>query len=133
MLELTIKSLTAERLKTRKENPIRANVLLMLVNDVKNITINDRRPETEADFRKAAVKMYNEVKDNITTYESKGVDASELKAQLKEIEPFLPTMLSEEKMIEEAKKAIESLPADQRVMKNIMPKLKVIDGFDMKA
>ena len=52
-MEYTIKAFTMERLKIRKENPVRSNVLLMLADAVKSITIEERRPETEADFKKA--------------------------------------------------------------------------------
>ena len=41
-------------------------------------------------------------------------------------------MLSEDEMIAVAKKVVESLPESDRVLKNIMPRLKEIDGFDMK-
>ena len=32
----------------------------------------------------------------------------------------------------EARKVIEAMPEADRVLKNIMPKLKEIEGFDMK-
>jgi len=37
---MTLKELNVERLKIRKEDPVRANVLTMLVNAVKNVTID---------------------------------------------------------------------------------------------
>ena len=61
MIEVTMKELTKERLAIRKTNPVRSNVLLMLVNAVKNITIEERREETPADFAKAAKKMQSEL------------------------------------------------------------------------
>mgnify|MGYP002852303400 FL=1 len=130
---MTLKELNVERLKIRKENPTRANVLTMLVNAVKNVTIDERRPETDADFAKAATKMYNETKNNIAEYKANGADTTELEAELAVIETFLPKMLSEDEMIAEAKKVIETLPEGDRVLKNIMPRLKEIEGFDMKA
>ena len=42
-------------------------------------------------------------------------------------------MLSPEAMEAEARKIIEALPAEEKNLKNIMPKLKAIEGFDMKA
>lgn len=132
-MELTIKDLTVERLKIRKDNPVRSNVLLMLVSAVKDVTINERRPETPADFGKAALRMYNEVKLNIEEYSKNGADTSELEAELKEIETFLPKMLSAEEMEAAVKKIIDEMPESDRVLKNIMPKLKTIEGFDMKA
>ncbi|MCR4790258.1 MAG: GatB/YqeY domain-containing protein [Treponemataceae bacterium] len=129
---MTLKEMNVERLKIRKEDPVRANVLTMLVNAVKNVTIDERRPETDADFAKAAVKMYNETKNNIEVYKKNGADTADLEAELAVVETFLPKMLSEDQMIAEAKKLIESMPEDQRVLKSIMPRLKEIEGFDMK-
>ena len=133
MSELTLKALTAERLKIRKDNPVRSNVLLMLTSAVKDVTIDERRPETPADFGKAALKMYNEVKLNIEDYKKNGADTADLEAELKEISTFLPKMMSQEEMEAEVKKVIDSLPEGDRALKNIMPKLKTIEGFDMKA
>ena len=129
---MTLKELNVERLKIRKEDPVRANVLTMLVNAVKNVTIDERRPETDADCAKAALKMYNETKTNIADYKSNGADTAELEAELAVIETFLPKMLTEDEMIAVAKKVVESLPESDRVLKNIMPRLKEIEGFDMK-
>lgn len=131
-MEYTIKAFTMERLKIRKENPIKANVLLMLADAVKSVTIDERRPETQADFGKAALKMYAEVQNNIAEYKKGGADTADLEAELKEIEPFLPKMLSPEEMEAAAKKVVEALPEADRNLKNIMPKLKEIEGFDMK-
>ncbi|MBQ0165562.1 MAG: GatB/YqeY domain-containing protein [Treponema sp.] len=133
MSELTMKALTKERLMIRTTNPVRANVLLMLVNAVKNVTIDERREETPADFAKAAMKMKNELLSTIQDYKKGNADTSELELELKELEPFLPKMLSEAEMIEAAKKVIAEIPEADRVLKNIMPKLKAIEGFDMKA
>ena len=130
---MTLKELNVERLKIRKEDPVRANVLTMLVNAVKNVTIDERRPETDADFAKAATKMYNETKNNIAEYKANGADTAELEAELAVIETFLPKMLSEEEMVAAAREVVNSLPENERVLKNIMPKLKEIEGFDMKA
>ncbi len=131
-MEYTIKAFTMERLKIRKENPTRSTVLLMLADAVKNITIEERRPETEADFKKAALKMFQETKNTIEEYKKGGAATDELEAELKVIEEFMPKMLSVEEMTLEAKKLVDSLPEAERNLKNIMPKLKEIEGFDMK-
>lgn len=132
-MEYTIKAFTMERLKIRKENPVRSNVLLMLSDAVKTIAvINERRPETEADFKKAALKMYQETQNTIAEYKKGNADVSELEAELKVLEEFLPKMMSAEEMEAAAKKVIDEMPESDRVLKNIMPKLKAIDGFDMK-
>lgn len=131
-MEYTIKSFTMERLKIRKEDPVRSNVLLMLADAVKSVTIDERRPETEADFKKAAMKMYQETKNTIEEYKKGGADTAELEKELKIVEEFLPKMLSAEEMKAAAKKVVDAMPAEERVLKNIMPKLKEIEGFDMK-
>lgn len=133
MVELTMKALTMERLKIRKDNPIRANVLLMLVDAVKSVTIDERRSETPADFGKAARKMQAEIQNTILEYKKGNADTSELEQELKEIEPFLPKMMSEADMEAVVQKIIDELPESDRVLKNIMPKLKTVEGFDMKA
>ena len=132
-MEYTIKAFTMERLKIRKDNPVRANVLLMLADAVKRVAvIDERRAETEADFKKAALKMYQETQNTIAEYKKGGADTAELEAELKEIEAFLPKMMSAEEMEAAVRKIVDELPEDQRVLKNIMPKLKDIEGFDMK-
>ncbi len=122
-----------ERLKIRKDDPVRSNILLMLADAVKRVAvIDERRPETEADFRKAALKMYQETKNTIAEYKKGNADTSELEQELKILEEFLPKMLSEDEMKAAAKKIIDEMPQEERVLKNIMPKLKEIEGFDMK-
>lgn len=132
-MEYTIKAFTMERLKIRKEDPVRSNVLLMLADAVKRVAvIDERRTETEADFKKAALKMYQETQNTIAEYKKGNADTSELEKELKVLEEFLPKMLSAEQMEAEARKVIEAMPESDRVLKNIMPKLKEIEGFDMK-
>lgn len=132
-MEYTIKAFTMERLKIRKEDPVRSNVLLMLADAVKRVAvIDERRTETEADFKKAALKMYQETQNTIAEYKKGNADTSELEKELKVLEEFLPKMLSVEQMEAEARKVIEAIPEADRVLKNIMPKLKEIEGFDMK-
>lgn len=132
-MEYTIKAFTMERLKIRKDDPVRSNILLMLADAVKRVAvIDERRTETEADFRKAALKMYQETKNTIAEYKKGNADTSELEQELKILEEFLPKMLSEDEMKAAAKKIIDEMPQEERVLKNIMPKLKEIEGFDMK-
>ena len=131
-MEYTIKAFTMERLKIRKDDPVRSNVLLMLADAVKSVTIEERRPETEADFKKAALKMYQETKNTIEEYKNGGAATADLEAELKIIEEFMPKMLSVEEMTAAAKKLIDSLSEEERNLKTIMPKLKEIEGFDMK-
>ncbi|MCQ2589586.1 MAG: GatB/YqeY domain-containing protein [Treponema sp.] len=132
-MEYTIKAFTMERLKIRKDDPVRSNILLMLADAVKSTAvINERRTETEADFKKAALKMYQETQNTIAEYKKGGADTAELEAELKVLEDFLPKMMSAEEMEAAARKVLEAMPEADRVLKNIMPKLKEIEGFDMK-
>lgn len=132
-MEYTIKAFTMERLKIRKDDPVRSNILLMLADAVKSTAvINERRTETEADFKKAALKMYQETQNTIAEYKKGGADTTELEAELKVLEDFLPKMMSAEEMEAAARKVLEAMPEADRVLKNIMPKLKEIEGFDMK-
>ena len=128
-----MKALTKERLMIRNTNPARASVLLMLVSKVKDITIDERREETPADFAKAAKKLQSELLSSIAEFKKGNADTSEQEAELKELEEFLPKMLSEAEMIAAAKEVLAGIPEADRVLKNIMPKLKAIEGFDMKA
>lgn len=132
-MEYTIKAFTMERLKIRKEDPVRSNIYLMLADAVKRVAVVDeRRTETEADFKKAALKMYQETQNTIGEYKKGNADTSELEAELKVLEEFLPKMMSAEEMEAAARKVVEAMPEADRVLKNIMPKLKEIEGFDMK-
>ena len=132
-MEYTIKAFTMERLKIRKEDPVRSNVLLMLADAVKRVAVVDeRRTETEADFKKAALKMYQETQNTMAEYKKGGADTSELEQELKVLEEFLPKMLTAEEMENAARKVIAEMAEADRVLKNIMPKLKEIEGFDMK-
>ncbi len=132
-MEYTIKAFTMERLKIRKDDPIRSNIYLMLADAVKKVAvIDERRTETEADFRKAALKMYQETQNTIAEYKKGGADTADLEAELKVLEEFLPKMLSAEEMEAAARKVIAEMAEADRVLKNIMPKLKDIEGFDMK-
>jgi len=129
----TTKELFKERMTIRKSDPVRASVLGMLIDTVQKSLFDSKKEETPADVANAAKKMYNEIQASILEYKKGNGDTAELEQELKILEPFLPVSLSPEAMEEAVKKVLDSLPADQRVMKNIMPKLKEIEGVDMKA
>ncbi len=80
----------------------------------------------------AAKKLYDQTLATIAEYKKGGADTAQLEEELKVLEGFVPETLSPEKTEEEVKKIIESLPESDRVLKNIMPKLKTIEGVDMK-
>ncbi len=132
-IQTSTKEMTKERLALRKTDPVKANVLLMIIDGVKTITINERREETAADIANSAKKLYAEVQSNIEEYKKGGADVSELEQQLKIIEPYLPETLSQEAMEEAVRRIINELPQEERILKNIMPKIKAVEGFDMKA
>lgn len=129
----TTKELFKERMTIRKSEPVRASVLGMLIDAVQKSIFDAKRDETPADIANAAKKMYAEVQQTILEYKKGNGDTSELEEELKILEPYLPATMSAEAMEEAVKKVLDSLPAEQRVMKNIMPKLKDIEGMDMKA
>lgn len=129
---MTTKELFKERMMIRKTDPVRASVIGMLVDAVQKATRELDREDTQADIEKAAKKMYDQTLNTIAEYKKGNNDTSSLEAELAILEGFLPETMSPEKMEEEVKKAIESLPVDQRVLKNIMPKIKDIPGIDMK-
>jgi uncharacterized protein len=129
----TTKELFKERMMIRKSDPARASVLGMLIDTVQKSIFDAKREETPADIANAAKKMYAEVQQTILEYKKGNGDTAELENELKILEPYLPVTLSPEAMEKAVKEVLDAIPADQRVMKNIMPKLKDIEGIDMKA
>jgi uncharacterized protein YqeY len=129
---MTTKEMFKERMSIRKTDPVRASVLGILIDVVQKNIRELNREETEADIGSAAKKLYDQTLATITEYKKGGADTAQLEAELKVLEDFVPEPLSPEKTEEEVKKIIESLPESDRVLKNIMPKLKTIEGVDMK-
>jgi len=132
-IKTTTKEMVKERMLVRKDDPQRAAILLMIIDTVKKAIFDQKREETPADIANAAKKLYEETKANIDEYKKNNADTTKLERDLKILEPYLPDTLSQEAMEAAVKKIISELPEDQRVMKNIMPKLKEVEGFDMKA
>jgi uncharacterized protein YqeY len=132
-IKTTTKELFKERMTIRKNDPLRATVLGLIIDGVQKKIFEEKREETPADIANSAKKMYSEIQQSIVEYKKGNADTAELEQQLKILEPYLPDTMSHEAMEEAVKKVLSELPQDQRVMKNIMPKLKEIEGFDMKA
>ncbi len=130
---MTTKDLFKERMKVRKENPIRATVLGLIIDTVQKNIRELNREETPADIAQAAKKMYEQTLATRAEYEKGGADTAELDAQLAVLKEFVPETLSPEAMEKAVKELIDSLPAEERNLKTIMPKLKAIEGMDMKA
>ncbi len=129
----TTKELFKERMKIRKTDPVRASVLGMLIDTVQKNIRELNREETEADLAQAAKKMYDQTSATITEYKKGNADTTQLEAELAVLKEFVPETLSPEKMKEEIQAILDSLPAEERTLKNIMPRLKAISGMDMKA
>lgn len=129
----TTKELFKERMKIRKTDPVRASVLGMLIDTVQKNIRELNREETEADLAQAAKKMYDQTSATIAEYKKGNADTTQLEAELAVLKEFVPETLSPEKMKEEIQAILDSLPAEERTLKNIMPRLKAISGMDMKA
>lgn len=130
---MTTKDLFKERMKVRKENPIRATVLGLIIDTVQKNIRELNREETPADIAQAAKKMYEQTLATRAEYEKGGADTAELDAQLAVLKEFVPETLSPEAMEKAVKELIDSLPAEERNLKTIMPQLKSIEGMDMKV
>lgn len=128
----TTKDLFKERMTIRKQNPLRAGVLGMLIDSVQKATRELDREETEEDIAKAAKKMYEQTLTTIQEYKKGNADTTQLEAELAILKEFVPKGLSPEKMKAEIEAIMASLDESQRNLKNIMPKLKEISGMDMK-
>lgn len=129
---MTTKELFKERMAVRKTNPVKASVLGMLIDTVQKTIREAGRDETPADISAAAKKMYSQSEAAILDYKKGGGDTTQIEAEMKVLEAFLPASLTQEQMEAEVKKIIESLGDGERNLKNIMPRLKSIEGIDMK-
>ncbi|MBE6349551.1 MAG: hypothetical protein E7062_02195 [Spirochaetaceae bacterium] len=121
-----------ERMKIRTTNPVRASVLGMLIDGVKKLAKAQNREETDEDLGIVAKKMKDQTLVTIEEYKKGNSDTSRLEEELAVLNEFVPAGLTEEQIEEEVKKALDSLPQENRVLKNIMPLLKNIPGIDMK-
>ena len=130
---MTTKEMFKERMMIRKTNPVRASVLGMLIDAVQKNIRELNREETEDDIAKAAKKMYDQTEATIAEYKKGGADTAELEAQIAVLKEFVPETLSPEAMKAEIQKILDGLAPEEKVLKNIMPKLKAIPGIDMKA
>ena len=130
---MTTKEMFKERMTIRKTNPVRASVLGMLIDAVQKNIRELNREETEADIAQAAKKMYDQTEATVVEYKKGGADTADLEAQLAVLKEFVPETLSPEATKAEIQKILDALAPEERVLKNIMPKLKAVPGVDMKA
>ena len=121
-----------ERMRIRTTNPVRASVLGMLIDGVKKLAKAQNREETDEDLGIVAKKMKDQTLVTIEEYKKGNSDTSRLEEELAVLNEFVPAGLTEEQIEEAVKNALDSLPQENRVLKNIMPLLKNIPGIDMK-
>lgn len=122
-----------ERMQIRKTDPVKASVLGILIDTVQKNIRESGREETETDIKQAAKKLYDQTFATIAEYKKGNADTTQLEQELAILEAYVPAALSPEQTEAEVKKVIDSLPAEERNLKNIMPKLKEIEGIDMKS
>ena len=130
---MTTKEMFKERMQIRKTDPVKASVLGILIDTVQKNIRESGREETEAEIKQAAKKLYDQTLATIAEYKKGNADTSQLEAELHILENYVPKALSPEQTEAEVKKVIDSLAAEERNLKNIMPKLKEIEGIDMKS
>ncbi len=130
---MTTKEMFKERMQIRKTDPVKASVLGILIDTVQKNIRESGREETEADIKQAAKKLYDQTLATIAEYKKGNADTTQLEQELAILEAYVPAALSPEQTEAEVKKVIDSLPAEERNLKNIMPKLKEIEGIDMKS
>ena len=120
---MTITELKKMMIKAKKEDKIKANALMMLVDSAQKIAKQKGEEVKEAHILEAAKKLAKMAKESIEA----GME--EAKKELEIYEEFLPKMLSEEetkKIIEDIVKEIGSVN-----MGEIMKRLKARGDIDM--
>jgi len=128
-----IQELLKEKLIIRVQNPERASILGMLVDNTKKMAKDLMREATDEDLPGIAKKMKNESLKAIEEYKKGRGDYSHITREIAILEEFIPAGLSEQEIKEIVTITISSLPEDSRSVKNIMPLLKSIPGMDMKT
>ena len=128
-----IQELLKEKLIIRVQNPERASILGMLVDNTKKMAKDLMREATDEDLPGIAKKMKNESLKAIEEYKKGNGDYSHITREIAILEEFIPAGLSEQEIKEIVTITISSLPEDSRSVKNIMPLLKSIPGMDMKT
>ncbi len=127
-----IQELLKEKIVIRLTNPERSSVLGMLVDNAKKTAKTQLREVMDDDIGSAAKKMKNEALKAIEEYKKGNGDYSHLEREITILEEFIPQGLTEEQILAKVKEVINSLPDEEKVVKNIMPVLKSIPGMDMK-
>ncbi len=88
-------------LARKNKDTVAFNILSLLVTEINNLSIeNNRKPLTEKQIYGIIKKLVKSLRDSIAIYKSQGSSdlLNEDEAQLKILEKYLPTMLSEEQL-----------------------------------
>jgi len=125
---MTINDLKKEMFKAKKENKVKANVLMMLIDTIQKIAKEDNNDVTEKHIQKGIKKYIKQIEDSIEN----GVEIA--KKELNILKEYADKILPKEKSDEELIKIIKNLinKMENPNMKDIMMKLKKIDGINMK-
>jgi len=120
---MTIIELKKMMIKAKKEDKIKANALMMLVDTAQKIAKNKNEEVNEKHIVEAAKKLAKMAKESIEA----GIE--EAKKELEIYESFLPKMLNEE----ETKKVLQDIINEigNKNIGEIMKKLKQRDDIDL--
>jgi len=125
---MTIQDLKKEMFKAKKENKIKANVLMMLIDTIQKIAKEDKNDVNEKYIQKGIKKYMKQVEDSIKN----GVESAKKELEiLKEYgEKILPKEKSDEELIKIIKNLINKI--ENPNIGKIMQELRKIDGINMK-
>ena len=121
---MTIIELKKMMMKEKKENKIKANALMMLVDTAQKIAKQRNEEVTEKDIEQAAKKLVKIANEEIE---------NGIKIPQEEIEiykSFLPKMISEQEIITIIDELLKE--KEYKNMGEIMKSIKNIDGINMK-
>ena len=120
--DYTYADLQKEKILIRQEDPIRYNVLTMILSGASALAKKDNRQVDEQDLVSAVKTEIRDSEKAIELIESKGGDASKQKAELAIYKSFMPAMLTEEQLkpiVEEWLRAFASSFAGEISKKNL--------------
>ena len=120
---MTIIELKKKMMKAKKEDKVKANALMMLVDTAQKIAKEKNEEVNEKHIIEAAKKLAKMAKESIDA----GIE--EAKKELTVYEEFLPRMLSEEETKEVIKKIIDEIGGKN--IGEIMKRLKQRGDVDM--
>jgi len=125
---MTIQDLKKEMFKAKKENKIKANVLMMLIDTIQKIAKEDKNDVNEKYIQKGIKKYMKQVEDSIKN----GIESAKKELEiLKEYgEKILPKEKSDEELIKIIKNLINKI--ENPNIGKIMQELRKIDGINMK-